>query len=63
MPSRDDLELFAALVNINPDSYTNDSKLEQAIYFAAAAVTVGTQAVATPSARAKNNAASKKKNV
>jgi hypothetical protein len=63
MASRETLELEAAAVGINPDSYPNDSKLEQAILYAASNLAPGAVTVAAPSARAVKNAASGKKNV
>jgi hypothetical protein len=63
MASRETLELEAAALGINPDSYANDSKLEQAILYAAANLVPGAVTVAAPSARAVKNAASGKKNV
>lgn len=61
--SREQLELVAAAVNVNPDSYPNDSKLEQAVLYAASNLVAGNSAVLTPSVRAKKNAESGKKNV
>lgn len=51
MPSRAELELRAASANVNPASYPNDSKLEQAIIFAQKARTASSTAtVLTPTA-------------
>lgn len=61
--SREQLELLAAAVNVNPDNYVNDSKLEQAVLYAAANVTAGTSTQLAPTVRAKKNAESGKKNV
>jgi hypothetical protein len=63
MASREQLELQAASVGVNPDSYPNDSKLEQAVLNAAANLVPGAVTVAAPTARAIKNAASGKKNV
>lgn len=63
MSSRDQLELLAAAVNVDPVSYPNDSKLEQAVLYAASNLTAGKQTVRTPTGKAVQNANSGKKNV
>lgn len=51
MPSRAELELRAAAVNVTPANYPNDSKFEQAVIYAEKAVaTTGAAAQTAPSA-------------